>query len=101
MPPDPEALDNPVLICEVLSPSTESWDRGGKFELYERLPDLREYLLLSPGRRRAELFRRNEDRTFTRLVFQGEDHLELASVGARVALADVYALAEAEQSSEG
>jgi len=51
---EPEFLDgsldvllNPLLIVEVLSPSTESYDRGAKFALYQRLPSLQEYVLVS------------------------------------------------------
>jgi Uma2 family endonuclease len=44
---DRNAITNPILIIEVLSDSTEAYDRGEKFSHYRRLPSLREYLLLS------------------------------------------------------
>ncbi len=44
---NPDTLLNPVLIVEVLSGSTEKYDRGGKFRLYRSIPSLREYVLVS------------------------------------------------------
>ncbi len=98
---DPDAVTNPVLVVEVLSPSTERWDRGGKFRRYETLPSLREILLLEPDERRAELFRRNDDGTFTRFVFSGDQAIDLRSVDVQVPLADVYAGVEAEREAAG
>lgn len=95
-PADPDAATNPVFVAEVLSPSTERWDRGGKFERYESLPSVREIALVEPGRRRIELFRRNADGTFTRHVYTEEQELRLESVGVGTPLAEVYGLAEAE-----
>lgn len=56
---DRHAVTNPVLIVEVLSDSTEAYDRGEKFGHYRRLPSLREYLLLSQHRPRIESYRKN------------------------------------------
>ncbi|MFN0068833.1 MAG: Uma2 family endonuclease, partial [Limisphaerales bacterium] len=47
---------NPTLIAEVLSPATEAYDRGQKFEFYRRMPSLKEYLLVSQRAARVELF---------------------------------------------
>ena len=52
------ALRAPLLIAEVLSGSTEAYDRGAKFEAYRKLPSLQEYLLVNVKARRLELFRR-------------------------------------------
>ncbi|MFO7567536.1 MAG: Uma2 family endonuclease [Enhygromyxa sp.] len=56
---DRNAATNPVLIVEVLSDTTEAYDRGEKFAHYRRLPSLREYLLLSQHQPRIESYRRN------------------------------------------
>jgi Uma2 family endonuclease len=56
---DRNAATNPVLIVEVLSESTEAYDRGEKFAHYRRLPSLREYLLVSSGEPRLESYARN------------------------------------------
>ncbi len=53
-----DLITNPTLIVEVLSDSTESYDRGDKFAYYRSLPSLRAYLLLSQRRVSAELFLR-------------------------------------------
>lgn len=58
---DPNAVTNPTLMVEVLSPSTERWDRGGKFVLVQQIPSLQHYLLVSPERRTIEHYRRQGD----------------------------------------
>jgi Uma2 family endonuclease len=93
-PADPDAAVNPALIAEVLSPSTEAWDRGGKFQRYESLPSVRQILLLSVDAERVESFTRNPDDSWTRRVFTaGAVPLEL---GGAVALDDIYAIRRAE-----
>ena len=56
---------NPIVLVKVLSPSTEAYDRGKKFEHYRRIPSLREYLLVSQEAPHVEHFLRNDDRTWT------------------------------------
>lgn len=56
-----DVLTNPVLIAEVLSPSTEAYDRGGKFALYRRLPSLRHYLLVAQDQIAVDVFTRQPD----------------------------------------
>ena len=51
----------PLLIVEVLSPSTEAFDRGEKFAAYQRLDSLQEYVLINTHKERVETFRRGED----------------------------------------
>lgn len=53
-PEDPNAAVNPTVLVEVLSSSTEDYDRGEKFAHYRRIPSLREYLLVSHRERRIE-----------------------------------------------
>ncbi|MBP8284083.1 MAG: Uma2 family endonuclease, partial [Chromatiaceae bacterium] len=55
---EPLAKRRPALICEVLSESTEAYDRGGKFAAYRTLESLNEYLLIDSRRRAVEVFRR-------------------------------------------
>lgn len=57
-PADPsgETITNPTLIVEVLSPSTEEVDRGGKWQDYQRIPSLREYVLVSQSHPRVEWY---------------------------------------------
>lgn len=49
-----DLITNPCLVVEILSPSSERWDRGGKFAQYRRLESLREYLLVSQDEMRVE-----------------------------------------------
>ena len=56
-----DILLNPVLIVEVLSPSTEAFDRGRKFELYRAIPSLRAYLLIAQDRVQVDLYLRQDD----------------------------------------
>ncbi|HEY5946417.1 MAG TPA: Uma2 family endonuclease [Kofleriaceae bacterium] len=58
---DPNALLNPTVVMEVTSPSSEKYDRGGKFAHYQRIPSLREYVIVSHRDHLVEVFRRGED----------------------------------------
>jgi Uma2 family endonuclease len=86
-----DTLLNPGLIVEVLSPTTEVYDRGRKFEHYQSIESLREYLLVSSDRVHADLYsRRNEGRWLLTSAHRLEDSLTLESVGARIVLSDLY-----------
>ncbi len=90
-PPNQLTLLNPTLIIEVLSPSTEGYDRGQKFLHYQQIPSLREYLLVAQDEPRVELYTRGEDSAWTYKLASGADAvLTLASVDCSVALADIY-----------
>ena len=86
-----DTLLNPSLVVEVLSPSTEAYDRGRKFEHYRTVESVREYLLVSSERVSAELYTRQSDgRWLLTAVSRLEDSLDLESVGVHLALADLY-----------
>jgi Uma2 family endonuclease len=86
-----DTLLNPTLIVEVLSPSTEAYDRGRKFEYYATVESVGEYLLVSSERVRAELYTRQPDgRWLLTTAGSLEDSLDLESVGAHLSLADLY-----------
>jgi Uma2 family endonuclease len=86
-----DTLLNPSLIVEVLSPSTELYDRVRKFEQYRSLDSVNEYLLVSSERVSAELYTRQPDgRWLLTTVSRMEDSIDLQSVGALLALADLY-----------
>ena len=85
-------LLNPLLIVEVLAPSTEAADRGKRFRGYRQIPSLQEYVLAEPREQHVELFRRREEGTWTLYTFSGPDAvLDLASVGVQLPLKDLYA----------
>lgn len=80
----------PTLVIEVLSPSTQAYDRSQKFALYRRLPSLKEYALIDPDTRRAEVFRINAEGLFVLYDMSESETLELTSIGGRVAMAEVF-----------
>jgi Uma2 family endonuclease len=86
-----DTLLNPSVLVEVLSPSTEAYDRGRKFELYRTIESLSEYLLVSADRVQADLYTRQPDGRWLLTAASGMDAaLELQSVGCRIALGDLY-----------
>ncbi len=86
-----DTLLNPTLIVEALSPSTEAYDRGRKFEHYKTLASLREYVLLSTDRVHADVYTRQPDNRWL-LTSAGslQDSLHLESIDVRLLLADLY-----------
>jgi Uma2 family endonuclease len=80
----------PVLVAEVISPSTEAFDRGGKFAAYRSLPSLQEYLLIDPDRRSVEVYRRDASGHWVLYPYSGDEVLELASVHLSLPVAQVF-----------
>lgn len=80
----------PTLVVEVLSPSTQAYDRSQKFALYRRLPSLKEYVLIDPETRRAEIFRINADGLFVFYDMSDSEMLELTSIDCQLAMAEVF-----------
>ncbi len=78
------------LIVEVLSESTEAFDRGGKFEDYRRSDSLEEYVLVSQNRMNVEIYRRNAAGRWELEACHGGDRVELVSVGVGFAIEDLY-----------
>lgn len=85
-----DTLLNPVVIVEILSKSTEDYDRGTKFVHYRTLPSLAEYLLVSQEERRVEHLVRQASGWLLTESTSLEDVVELPSVGARLALSEIY-----------
>jgi Uma2 family endonuclease len=87
-----DTLLNPVAIIEVLSASTEAYDRGKKFERYQYIDSLVEYVLVAQDQHRIERYVRQQDKTWTYSEFHAlGDVIQLASMGCELALKDVYA----------
>lgn len=80
----------PTLVVEVLSPTTQAFDRGLKFAAYRQIASLQEYLLVDPDTRRVELFRRNERGNFELIDQTGAADLVLDSVAMRLPMAEVF-----------
>ncbi|HYN78257.1 MAG TPA: Uma2 family endonuclease [Lamprocystis sp. (in: g-proteobacteria)] len=86
-----DVLMNPALIVEVLSNSTEAYDRGQKFRNYQQIPTLRDYLLVAQYQVRVEHYARGpDDRWGLTPCTALPETLTLDSVGGTLALAEVY-----------
>jgi Uma2 family endonuclease len=82
---------NPTVIIEVLSVSTESWDRGGKFAHYRRIESLNDYVLVSQDKVLVERYTRQGEQWLLTEWSRLEDSLQLPSIGCEVTLRDIYA----------
>jgi len=92
-PDDDEAVTNPTVIVEVLSETTGRDDRGDKWRHYQRIPALREYVLVSQGTPRVEVFSRDGAQPD---LWRYRDHgagseIALESLGVRLPLDTLYA----------
>ena len=83
--------DYPILIAEVLSPSTEAFDRGAKFATYRQLDNLREYWLISTGKKAVDTFRRREDGDWILHAYTAaDDKARIHSLELNIALNELY-----------
>lgn len=82
-------ITNPLLIIEVLSKSTEEYDRGRKFDYYRTLPSFQEYVLLSQDKPFASVYHRENTDTW-RIFNITEGVIPLQSIGSEVSLKDIY-----------
>jgi Uma2 family endonuclease len=82
------ALTNPTVIVEVLSSSTEDYDRGEKFERYKTIASLRDYVLVSQDKRRVEVFSREQ--AWKPAVAGPGESVVLPSIGVTLAVDEVY-----------
>ncbi len=89
---DPLSIVNPTAIIEVLSPSTEKYDRGAKFRNYKQIPSLVEYIMVAQDEPLCERFTRQADGLWGYETFVGLDaELVFTSVPVRIPLAEIYA----------
>jgi Uma2 family endonuclease len=86
-----DTLVNPRAILEVLSDSTEAYDRGDKFANYVSIPSFVEYVLASQKRPRIEVLTRQADGSWTLRICGPGDRATLASVGCEIEVDRVYA----------
>lgn len=87
---DEQVITEAALVIEVLSPTTQGYDRSAKFAFYRRMQSLQEYVLIDPETRRVEVFRRGSDGHWTLYDMSDGVDLELRSVDARIALVGVF-----------
>lgn len=85
-----DTLLNPIVLIEVLSPSTAAFDRGEKFEYYKQLASLQEYILISQNSVRIEHYCRQETQWIHNTFQRPEDVLLLPSIECEVPLRAIY-----------
>lgn len=81
---------SPVLVIEVLSPSTQSYDRSLKFALYRKLESLREYVLIDPETRRIDAFRRGSDGRWDIHDLSADAHVGFPTLGITLDLPAIF-----------
>lgn len=80
----------PCLIVEVLSPTTEAYDRGDKFEMYARNPELQEYVLVNASKIAIDLYRKSDRGEWVITNYRSLSTIELQSVNLTFAIETVY-----------
>lgn len=86
----PQDKAEPVLVAEVLSPTTAAYDRGAKFAAYRSLPSLQEYVLIDPESPGVEVYRRDASNHWVLYPYGPQDAAEFASVGLTLPVAQVF-----------
>lgn len=88
---DPEAITNPVVLFQVLSPSREKYDRTTKFSFYRQLRSLRQYVLVSQEEPLVETFTKGENGKWEYADAAGLDaKIELSAIQAQLSLMEIY-----------
>jgi Uma2 family endonuclease len=86
-----DVIVNPLLIVEILSPSTQSFDRKGKFDLYQMLPSFQEYVLINADKPSVETrFREEPDLWRIKTEDNINQSINLRSLGVSISMADIY-----------
>ncbi len=96
-----DTLLNPRVLCEVLSNSTERYDRGTKWRHYQSLPSLRDYLLVSSSAAFVERFTRTNEDHWIYAAYEGEHcTIDIESISCQLDLKEIYAKVVFEPESE-
>ena len=85
-----DTLKNPTVLIEVLSDSTEKYDRGQKFSFYREIPSLKEYILVSSKTVKIEKFKRLEDGNYLYIESNEHQPFPIDSINMNLNLEDVY-----------
>lgn len=84
---------NPVVIIEILLKTTEAYDRGSKFALYQSIPSLREYVMISSTSIRAEVMRKEDDLGLWFLASEADTlvgSIQIKNIDLELSLSDIY-----------
>jgi Uma2 family endonuclease len=87
---DPNAVTNPTLVVEVLSPTTELWDRGKKFTHYRSIPTLKHYLLVSQDTIAIEHYERGPQSVWLYTSHGPGESIALSALGVSLDVDAVY-----------
>lgn len=87
---DERALHFPRLVIEVLSPSTQDDDRSEKFQEYQTLPSLQEYVLINARYRFVEIYRRQSDETWLYQTYKPDQIVEFKCLHIQLTFAEIY-----------
>jgi Uma2 family endonuclease len=86
-----DTITNPKVIIEVLSDSTQGYDRKGKFEIYRIIPTFEEYLLISQNRIHIEQYSKTANKRWSLQEYDEDDEtVTLTSVEFQIPIADIY-----------
>ena len=85
-----DAIASPRVIFEVLSPTTEDYDRGDKFLYYRECPTIQEYVLISARRPMVEIFRRESSKLWMLSVYKRDDDVKLSSLNVHFPIDALY-----------
>jgi len=85
-----DVLLNPILIVEVLSPSTEKYDRHDKFMSYKNIPSFMEYVMVRQDKMKVETWFREETHLWRETTFSDEGDIKLASIGISISIDKIY-----------
>ena len=86
-----DTLLNPIVIIEVLSPSTENYDRGTKFEHYRTIESLSDYILVAQDKIHVEHYVRQSDRSWLFSEFKSiKDKFQIQSIGRDLSVEEIY-----------
>jgi Uma2 family endonuclease len=85
-----QIVEEPLIVIEILSPSTEAVDRREKLRAYRTLPSLKEYLLVGQEQALVEVYRRRGDIGWDIITYEPGDIVEIASLELKLSMTDIY-----------
>ena len=85
-----QIVEAPVVVIEILSPTTEATDRREKLRAYRTLPSLKEYLLVSQEQAQVEIYRRRGDIGWDIITYEPGDTVEIASLEIKLGMGEIY-----------
>ncbi len=86
----PQYIKYPCLVVEVLSPSTEAYDRGDKFRMYRRNPNLRDYVLVDASKIAIDLYHKDDTGNWQIVNYEPGDSINLKSVNLTFSIKQLY-----------